>query len=363
MVTPGILPAAVPEPWNGIISKAATKHHTSGPLLAAILYWENRAFPDKDKVWATSSAGAQGPMQFIPSTWEAYKEDGDGDGKADVLNNFDAVFGAAKLLSANGVTADAELGTLQHPGTPGTLLRAAANYNWGGGNVESNGGADITLDDMPQETSDYLRAVYVLIISNFSSLPMSGDISSDTKPSDTSASTTGISSDSCGGESTTVGTGAGKFTDNSGIQITGAVAAVAKAKRLAAAGPSVWSEICAGATDSVNCHAACERLASVVWGRTNSGYGSALGHWQAKVGSSAAHPGDRNPPIGALLFYNNAGDFGHVATYLGSNMVLSNDVNDSKSGHEGGVYIVPASDMETTGWHLTYLGWVNPVPW
>jgi hypothetical protein len=49
-----------------------------------------------------SSAGAVGPMQFLPSTWAAYGADGDGDGRHDVMNPIDAVHGAARLLCANG---------------------------------------------------------------------------------------------------------------------------------------------------------------------------------------------------------------------------------------------------------------------
>jgi hypothetical protein len=51
---------------------------------------------------ASSSAGALGPMQFLPSTWAAYGVDGDGDGRADVTNPVDAMHGAARLLCANG---------------------------------------------------------------------------------------------------------------------------------------------------------------------------------------------------------------------------------------------------------------------
>ncbi|MEV5826279.1 lytic transglycosylase domain-containing protein [Spirillospora sp. NPDC052242] len=49
-----------------------------------------------------SSAGALGPMQFMPATWKAYGVDGDGDGKADIMNPYDAIPGAAKYLCANG---------------------------------------------------------------------------------------------------------------------------------------------------------------------------------------------------------------------------------------------------------------------
>jgi hypothetical protein len=50
-----------------------------------------------------SSAGALGPMQFIPSTWAAWGIDGFGQtGKPDILNPLDAVPSAARLLCADG---------------------------------------------------------------------------------------------------------------------------------------------------------------------------------------------------------------------------------------------------------------------
>jgi hypothetical protein len=49
-----------------------------------------------------SSAGALGPMQFMPATWRTYGVDGDGDGKADIMDPFDAVPAAAKYLCASG---------------------------------------------------------------------------------------------------------------------------------------------------------------------------------------------------------------------------------------------------------------------
>ncbi len=49
-----------------------------------------------------SSAGAQGWMQFIPSTWAAYGVDANGDGKKDPYNPVDAICAAARYLRAAG---------------------------------------------------------------------------------------------------------------------------------------------------------------------------------------------------------------------------------------------------------------------
>jgi hypothetical protein len=51
------------------------------------------------RIRGASSAGAQGPMQFIPATWERY-------GQGDINDNRDAILAAARLLQANGAPAD-----------------------------------------------------------------------------------------------------------------------------------------------------------------------------------------------------------------------------------------------------------------
>jgi murein DD-endopeptidase MepM/ murein hydrolase activator NlpD len=53
-----------------------------------------------------SSAGAVGWMQFLPSTWETWGVDANGDGRKDPYNPVDAICGAAKYLKASGGSGD-----------------------------------------------------------------------------------------------------------------------------------------------------------------------------------------------------------------------------------------------------------------
>lgn len=50
----------------------------------------------------TTYARALGPMQFLPSTWVLHGADGDGDGRADPHNLFDATLAAARYLCSDG---------------------------------------------------------------------------------------------------------------------------------------------------------------------------------------------------------------------------------------------------------------------
>jgi Transglycosylase SLT domain len=64
--------------------------------LAAIHLVETRM----GRIRGTSSAGAQGPMQFLPATWRRYG------GGGDIHATGDAILAAARLLRANGAPAD-----------------------------------------------------------------------------------------------------------------------------------------------------------------------------------------------------------------------------------------------------------------
>ena len=64
--------------------------------LAAVHFVETRM----GRIRGNSVAGAQGPMQFIPSTWEIYGAGGD------INDTHDAILAAARLLRANGAPSD-----------------------------------------------------------------------------------------------------------------------------------------------------------------------------------------------------------------------------------------------------------------
>jgi len=98
-------PAEPPARLRGYYAEAQRRFHIAWQVLAAVNYVES-AF---DKLRNSSSAGAQGPMQFLPSTWRAYGLGGD------VHDPHDAILGAANYLHANGA--------------PGSYRRALYRYN------------------------------------------------------------------------------------------------------------------------------------------------------------------------------------------------------------------------------------------
>ncbi|WP_295703053.1 peptidoglycan DD-metalloendopeptidase family protein [Lapillicoccus sp.] len=97
-------PAPIPAPIKGAYLAAADRYHLPWALLAGIGMEETR----HGATTGTSTAGAQGLMQFLPATWARYGVDGDGDGRADILNAADSAMSAANYLTASGVTSGAD---------------------------------------------------------------------------------------------------------------------------------------------------------------------------------------------------------------------------------------------------------------
>ncbi len=85
--------------------KAQRRYRVSWQVLAAVNFVETGF----NRLRNNSTAGAQGPMQFIPSTWRAYGRGGN------IRDPHDAILGAANYLHASGA--------------PGNYRRALFAYN------------------------------------------------------------------------------------------------------------------------------------------------------------------------------------------------------------------------------------------
>jgi soluble lytic murein transglycosylase-like protein len=80
-----------------------------------------------------SSAGAMGPMQFLPSTWKEYGIDGNEDGVANIMDPEDAIPAAAAYLEDGGAPDDwyAALYTYNRAGWyVRKVLGVAEGYRW-----------------------------------------------------------------------------------------------------------------------------------------------------------------------------------------------------------------------------------------
>lgn len=74
-----------------------------GPAILAGINWEETGFGTN---LGNSSAGAEGWMQFLPSSWQSFGVDANGDGIKDPDNPWDAIFAAARLLRYSGAPGD-----------------------------------------------------------------------------------------------------------------------------------------------------------------------------------------------------------------------------------------------------------------
>jgi cell wall-associated NlpC family hydrolase len=120
----------------------------TAPILASQINQESHWNPS-----AGSTAGARGIAQFMPATWSAVGKDGDGDGRADILNPIDAIWTQGNYMC--GLVA--QIRAWQSAGEPfvgSPLELALAAYNAGSGAVR-------TYHGIPPyaETQHYVAAI------------------------------------------------------------------------------------------------------------------------------------------------------------------------------------------------------------
>ncbi|MCX4690942.1 NlpC/P60 family protein [Streptomyces sp. NBC_01408] len=116
--------------------------------------------------------------------------------------------------------------------------------------------------------------------------------------------------------------------------------AIAAAREEARSGPKKWYQMCLAFT-------------AYAYGWSYSGVGYAIDHYK-EMPASMKHDKDRNPPPGALMYWDTGQRAGHVAVYLGDGQIASNDIR-----RPGYIDVVPATEIETK-WGATYLGWAPP---
>lgn len=101
----GALDSGVPKRLVPIYQGAAAKYGLGerGPSILASINFHETGFGEN---LGNSSAGAEGWMQFLPESWEAFGVDGDEDGDRDPDDPWDAIFAAANLLHQEGAPRD-----------------------------------------------------------------------------------------------------------------------------------------------------------------------------------------------------------------------------------------------------------------
>jgi murein DD-endopeptidase MepM/ murein hydrolase activator NlpD len=159
LLTPDLLvPPLVPETRSydqllALWQRDGSLYGVPWQVLAAI----NKVESNFGRNMGPSSAGAIGWMQFMPSTWERWGVDANGDGVADPWSPDDAIAAAARYLAASGGATD--------------IRRAVFSYNHADWYVQEvlqmaqlfgNGGVDVTFSlDRLQVSLDDARGKVV----------------------------------------------------------------------------------------------------------------------------------------------------------------------------------------------------------
>jgi len=154
--------------WSGIsLSCSGVPAWACGPLQAAAAKYPKLPAPilaaqlQVESGWRLDAhnddSGADGPAQFLPSTWTEWGRDGDGDGRADTRNGADAI--ASQTAYMDYLVSFVE----KRPGLVGDVISLAlASYNAGPGRVLDSGGIPPIT-----ETQDYVHKIRQLAVTKY----------------------------------------------------------------------------------------------------------------------------------------------------------------------------------------------------
>lgn len=95
----------------------------------------------------------------------------------------------------------------------------------------------------------------------------------------------------------------------------------------------------------------CLNFVDDAFGAGGGRVGTAIEQWERAQAVGIANPGDRNPPVGAQVFWWTPHPARHAAIYAGGGMVLTTEASNGRVG------LLPLDSMDSWG---PYLGWAPP---
>ncbi|MFI2077682.1 transglycosylase SLT domain-containing protein [Streptomyces triculaminicus] len=296
----GGLKGGVGGKWRPWILKAGSLCPKVTPAILAAQLQEESNFDDTAKgPVLPNSDQAQGIAQFIPSTYAIYAKDDDGNGRASVWDGGDAIMAQGRMMCE--LVKDAEKSSY----SGGTIQLALAGYNAGWGWVDYYKGIPPF-----KETTGYVA-----------------DITKQAEAWTVAG----------GGGASRFSDGTQSWTLNNPRSVEAAIA---------------WAKDHSGPSSDAQWYNRCLAFTAIVYGWNVSGVPYAIDHYSV-VPKEMQHT-DRNPPPGALMYWDTGSRAGHIAIYLGNGQIASNDIL-----RRGYIDVVNADVIETK-WGAKYVGWTPP---